>query len=49
MENGTVEVEFVKSEYNLADVFTKNVREMLNERLTDQYMDKRGSNYENTK
>ena len=31
-------------EDNLADVFTKNVKESLNEKLTESYMDKRGEN-----
>ena len=41
VENKELEVEFVKSENNLADIFTKNVRESLNEKLTETYMDKR--------
>ena len=41
VENGSLEVEFVRSESNLADVFTKNVKESLNDVLTNDYMDKR--------
>ena len=43
IEKKEVEVNFVKSENNLADIFTKNVKESLNEKLTEDYMDKRGS------
>ena len=35
VENGMLLVKFVKSEDNLADIFTKNVRENLNEKLTE--------------
>ena len=41
VEEGTIEVSFVKTENNLDDIFTKNVKESLNERLTETYMDKR--------
>ena len=44
VEKGELEVEFVKSENNLADVFTKNVRETLSEKLTEDYMDRRPNN-----
>ena len=49
VEKKKLEVEFVRSENNLADVFTKNTREGLNNKLTESYMDKRGNDDENTK
>ena len=33
----------MKSENNLADIFTKNTREIVNDKLTEKYMDKRGN------
>ena len=43
IKKGELEVEFVKSENNLADIFTKNTRDILNNKLTEKYMDKRES------
>ena len=49
VEKKELEVNFVKSKNNLADIFTKNVKENLNEKLTEEYMDKRKNDDENTK
>ena len=46
VEDGIVKVKFVRSEDNKADVFTKNVRNDLNNKLTN-YMYK-GTNEEST-
>ena len=48
VEGGDLVVKFVRSENNLADVFTKNVKETLNDKLTEIYMEKRNDD-ENAK
>ena len=40
IEDGIIKIIFVKSEENMADIFTKTVKESLNSALTEDYMHK---------